>query len=55
MLVTARNYVAKLVEDGKGLEEAVAAKPLADIGTRIGATEEQKANFVRVIYRSLKP
>ena len=41
--------------DGKSLDEAVAAKPLADIGDRIGANEEQNANFVRVIYRSLKP
>jgi cyclase len=32
----------------------VAAKPFADIGTKIGATEEQNANFVRVIYHSLK-
>ncbi len=54
MLVTARDSVAKLIADGKSLDEAVAAKPLADIGARIGANEEQNANFVRVIYRSLK-
>lgn len=55
MLMTARDRVAKLIADGKSLDEAVAAKPLADIGARIGANEEQNANFVRVIYRSLKP
>jgi cyclase len=54
MLVTARDRVAKLMADGKSLDEAVAANPLADIGTRIGANEEQNANFVRVIYRSLR-
>ena len=53
--MTARDRVAKLMADGKSLDEAVAAKPLADIGARIGANEEQNANFVRVIYRSLKP
>jgi cyclase len=55
MLMTARDRVAKLMADGKSLDEAVAAKPLTDIGDRIGANEEQNANFVRVIYRSLKP
>jgi glyoxylase-like metal-dependent hydrolase (beta-lactamase superfamily II) len=54
MLMTARDRVAKLKTDGKGVDEAVAAKPLADIGARIGANEEQNANFVRVIYHSLK-
>jgi glyoxylase-like metal-dependent hydrolase (beta-lactamase superfamily II) len=55
MLVTARERVMKLIADGKSLDDAVAAKPLADIGPKIGANEEQNANFVRVIYRSLKP
>ncbi len=55
MLMTARDRVAKLEADGKSVDEAVAAQPLADIGARIGANEEQNANFVRVIYRSLKP
>jgi glyoxylase-like metal-dependent hydrolase (beta-lactamase superfamily II) len=55
MLVTARDRVVKLIADGRSLDEAVAARPLADIGAGIGANEEQNANFVRVIYRSLKP
>ena len=55
MLMTVRDRIAKLIAEGKSLDEAVAAKPLADIGARIGANEEQNANFVRVIYRSLKP
>jgi hypothetical protein len=55
MLVTAQDRVAKLIAEGKSLEDAVAAKPFADIGAKIGANEEQNANFVRVIYRSLKP
>lgn len=55
MLVTARDRVARLVADGKSLDEAVAAKPFSEIGAKIGANEEQNANFVRVIYRSLRP
>jgi cyclase len=54
MLVTAQDRITKLIADGKSLDEAVAANPLADIGAKIGANEEQNANFVRVIYRSLK-
>jgi glyoxylase-like metal-dependent hydrolase (beta-lactamase superfamily II) len=55
MLVMAQDRVATLIAEGRSLNDAVAAKPLADIGARIGANEEQNANFVRVIYRSLKP
>jgi cyclase len=55
MLVTAQERVVNLIAEGKSLDEAVATKPLADIGAKIGANEEQNANFVRVIYRSLKP
>jgi glyoxylase-like metal-dependent hydrolase (beta-lactamase superfamily II) len=55
MLVTAQDRIAKLIADGKSLDEAVAAKPLADIGAAIGANEDQNANFVRVVYRSLEP
>ena len=54
MLATARERVAKLIADGKSLDDAVAAKPIADIGARIGADEQQNANFVRLVYRSLK-
>lgn len=55
MLVTARDRVAALIKQGKSEQQAVAANPLADIGTRLGASEQQNANFVRVIYNSLKP
>jgi glyoxylase-like metal-dependent hydrolase (beta-lactamase superfamily II) len=55
MLVAAQNRVAALIAESKSVDEAVAAKPLADIGQKIGANEEQNANFVRVIYHSLRP
>ncbi|MDB5535062.1 MAG: hypothetical protein JWO28_3377 [Hyphomicrobiales bacterium] len=54
MLETARSRVAKLITDGKSVEDAIAAKPLADIETKIGANEKQSADFVTLIYRSIK-
>jgi len=54
MLVTARERVAKLIADGKSESEAVAARPFADLDAKIGANEQVSANFVRVIYNSLK-
>lgn len=53
-LVTARERVAKLIADGKSESEAVAARPFADLDAKIGANEQVSANFVRVIYNSLK-
>jgi len=55
MLVGARDRIAKLIKDGKTEQEAVAAKPFADLDKRLGANEQQSTNFVRVIYNSLKP
>ena len=55
MLQTARDRVAKLKADGKSIDDAVAAKPLADIGASIGANEQQNGDFVRLVYTSLKP
>jgi glyoxylase-like metal-dependent hydrolase (beta-lactamase superfamily II) len=54
MLATARERIARLIADGKSESEAVAARPLADIDARIGASEQASTNFVRVIYNSLK-
>ncbi|MDF2115488.1 MBL fold metallo-hydrolase [Roseiarcaceae bacterium H3SJ34-1] len=54
MLETARSRVAKLITEGKSVEDAVAAKPLTDIQTKIGANDKQSADFVTLIYRSIK-
>ena len=54
MLATARERVAKLIKDGKSLDDAVAAKPLTDIEQKLGANEKQSGDFVRLIYQSLK-
>jgi glyoxylase-like metal-dependent hydrolase (beta-lactamase superfamily II) len=55
LLVDARDRVAKLVKDGKTIDEAVAAKPLADLDAKAGATPQGSDNFVKLIYLSLKP
>jgi glyoxylase-like metal-dependent hydrolase (beta-lactamase superfamily II) len=55
LLVDARDRVAKLVDDGKTIDEAVAAKPLADLDAKAGATQQGSDNFVKLIYLSLKP
>ena len=54
MLAAARERIAKLIADGRSESEAVAARPFADFDAKIGASEQTSANFVRVIYNSLK-
>lgn len=53
-LAAARDAVKALIKAGKSEEEAVAAKPLAAIDIKVGATDEGSANFTRLVYRSLK-
>ncbi|HEX9361153.1 MAG TPA: MBL fold metallo-hydrolase [Bradyrhizobium sp.] len=53
MLVTARERMAKLVKEGKSEDEAVAAKPFADLGAKWASTELESRNFIRVVYHSL--
>lgn len=54
MLATARDRVAKLISEGKSVDEAVAAKAIPDVQATAGANDEQTATLVRQIYRSLK-
>jgi cyclase len=39
MLVTARDRVKKLFDEGKSEQEVLAAKPLADLDTKWGAAQ----------------
>jgi cyclase len=55
LLVDAEGRVAKLVKAGKTIDEAVAAKPLADLDAKAGANQQGSDNFVKLIYLSLKP
>ncbi len=54
MLVAARDRMAKLVAAGKTEDEVIAAKPFADFDAKLGASELQSRNFIRVVYHSLK-
>jgi cyclase len=55
MLVAARDRMAKLIAAGTSEDGAIEARPFADFDTKLGATELQSRNFIRVVYRSLKP
>jgi glyoxylase-like metal-dependent hydrolase (beta-lactamase superfamily II) len=50
MLVTTRDRIQKLVDQGKSADEVVAAKPTADLDAKWGAQPER---FVRGAYHSL--
>jgi glyoxylase-like metal-dependent hydrolase (beta-lactamase superfamily II) len=53
MLVTARDRMAKLVKEGKSEDDAIAAKPFADLDAKWAPTELASKNFVRVVWHSL--
>lgn len=53
MLITARDRMAKLVKDGKSEDDAIAAKPFADLDTKWAMTDLASKNFIRVVWHSL--
>jgi glyoxylase-like metal-dependent hydrolase (beta-lactamase superfamily II) len=55
MLVDSRDRVARLIAMGMTEDQAVAAKPNADYDAKLRLNGQQAGNFVRVVYRSLKP
>ncbi len=54
LLVTARDRMAKLIADGKSLDDVYAAKPFADFDAKWAPNERIGQNFMRVVYFSLK-
>ena len=54
MLVTARERIEKLVNEGKSEAEVVAAKPLADLDAKWAANEGAATAFTRMVYNSFK-
>jgi cyclase len=54
MLVTARDRIEKLVNEGKTEEEVIAAKPLADLDATWAQTEQVARNFTKMVYNSFK-
>ena len=55
MLVTARDRIQALIDEGKSLEEAIAARPMADYDETWGNRFIKPEQFVTFVYRSLKP
>jgi cyclase len=53
MLATARDRVRKLKTSGKSLDEAIAAKPFADLDTVWGNGFLKADGFTRVVYTTL--
>jgi cyclase len=54
MLATARDRMAALIKDGKSDSDIFAAKPFADLDAKWAANDQAAANFLRVVYASLK-
>ena len=54
MLVTSRDRIEKLVNEGKTEQEVLAAKPLADLDAKWAANDEQAKNWTRMVYNSFK-
>jgi cyclase len=54
MLSVARDRMAAIVGKGTSEEEAVAAKPFADLDAKWAGNERDAANFVRMAYNSFK-
>ncbi len=54
MLVTARDRIEKLVNEGKSEQDVIAAKPLADLDAKWAANEEAARNFTKMVYNSFK-
>ena len=54
MLVTSRDRIQKLFNEGKTEQEVLAAKPLTDLDAKWAATPEQATNWTRMVYNSFK-
>jgi glyoxylase-like metal-dependent hydrolase (beta-lactamase superfamily II) len=54
MLVQIRDRVAKLKSEGKTADQAVAAKPLADLQAKINQSDMASENVVRRVYAQVK-
>jgi cyclase len=54
MLITSRDRIQKLVNEGKTEQEVLAAKPLADLDAKWAANDQQAQNWTRMVYNSFK-
>jgi cyclase len=54
MLVTSRDRIRKLVDEGQSEQQVLAAKPLADLDKKWAANDQQAQNWLRMVYNSFK-
>lgn len=54
MLVTSRDRIQKLFDEGQSEQQVLAAKPLADLGKKWAANDQQAQNWTRMVYNSFK-
>ena len=54
LLVDVRDRVQAQIKAGKTEDQAIAAKPLAEIGAKLKTNQQADDNMVKMVYRSLK-
>jgi len=54
MLITSRDRIQKLINEGKTEQEVLAAKPLADLDAKWAANPQQAENWTKMVYNSFK-
>jgi cyclase len=54
MLVTSRDRVQKLIDEGQSEQQVLAEKPLADLDKKWAANDQQAQNWLRMVYNSFK-
>ena len=54
MVVTSRDRVQKLIDEGQSEQQVLAEKPLADLDKKWAANEQQAQNWVRMVYHSFE-
>jgi len=54
MLVTSRDRVQQLFDEGQTEQQVLAAKPLADLDKNWAANDQQAQNWLRMVYNSFK-
>ena len=54
MLVTSRDRVRRLIDEGQSEQQVLAEKPLADLDKKWAANDQQAQNWLRMVYNSFK-
>ena len=54
MLVTSRDRVQRLLDEGQSEQQVLAEKPLADLDKKWAANDQQAQNWLRMVYNSFK-